>query len=125
MLAERAEGLAQDEEHRSAWDVVTTRAVGSLAESAELGLPLLRIGGRLVAWRRDTPRDGGRESSPDSVRSELRDAGPVIAACGGGLPRVLRVPLSDLASHRLVVVVKERPTPAAYPRDPSRRRRSR
>jgi 16S rRNA (guanine527-N7)-methyltransferase len=116
VLAERAEDLAQDEDQRGAWDVVTTRAVGSLTESAELGLPLLRIGGRLVAWR--------REAVPDGLRDELRLAGSIVAACGGGRPRVVRVPLADLADHRLVVVVKERPTPAAYPRDPGRRRRA-
>jgi 16S rRNA (guanine527-N7)-methyltransferase len=117
VLAERAEDLAQEEHQRSAWDVVTTRAVGSLAESAELGLPLLRIGGRLIAWRRD--------AAPSSVRDELREAGPIVAACGGGRPRVVRVPLADLADHRLVVVVKERATPGAYPRDRGRRRRPR
>jgi 16S rRNA (guanine527-N7)-methyltransferase len=115
VLPERAEDLAQDAEQRGTWDVVTVRAVGSLAESAELGLPLLRVGGRLVAWRRDTP--------PDGVRGELRDAGPIVRACGGGRPRVVRVPLADLIDHRLVVVVKERTTPPAYPRDPSRRGR--
>ena len=43
-------------DQRAAWDVVTARAVGSLAEVVELALPLLRVGGRLVAWRRDTSR---------------------------------------------------------------------
>jgi 16S rRNA (guanine527-N7)-methyltransferase len=113
VIAERAEDVAQDADQRAGWDVVTVRAVGSLAETAELGLPLLRLGGRLVAWRRDTP--------PDGLRDELREAGSIIRACGGGRPQVVRVPLPDLADHRLVVVGKERPTPVTYPRDPSRR----
>jgi 16S rRNA (guanine527-N7)-methyltransferase len=117
VLAERAEDLAQDADQRAAWDVVTVRAVGSLAESAELGLPLLRIGGQLVAWRRDTP--------PDGLSDELREAGSIVRACGGGRPRVVGVSLHDLADHRLVVVRKERPTPPAYPRDAARRGRRR
>ena len=88
VLAERAEDLAQEADQRGAWDVVTCRAVGSLAESAELALPLLRVGGRLIAWRRESP--------PDGVRGEVRDAGSIVRACGGGRSRVVRVPLADL-----------------------------
>ena len=117
VLAERAEDLADDPDQRAAWDFVTVRAVGTLAESVELALPLVRVGGRLVAWRRDAPGDG--------LRAELRDAGSIIRACGGGRPRTLVVPLPDLAAHRLVVLMKERPTPTTYPRDPSRRNRRR
>jgi 16S rRNA (guanine527-N7)-methyltransferase len=117
VLAERAEDLAQDAEQRAAWDVVTVRAVGSLAQSAELALPLLRVGGRLVAWRRD--------ASGDSLRGELREAGPIVRACGGGRARIVVVSLPDLADHRLVVVRKDRPTPGIYPRDATRRGRRR
>ena len=117
VVDERAEDLAEDSDERGSWDVVTVRAVGTLAQSVELALPLLRVGGRLVAWRRD--------ASGDDLRSDLRDAGSIIRACGGGRPRVRAVPLADLADHRLVVVTKERPTPATYPRDASRRGRRR
>ena len=117
VMTERAEDLAQDADQRATWDVVTVRAVGSLAHTAELALPLLRVGGRLVAWRRDT--------SGDDLRAELRDTGSIIHACGGGRARVVGVPLADLADHRLVVVRKDGPTPAIYPRDPARRGRRR
>ena len=86
---------------RAAWDVVTVRAVGSLAEIVELALPLLREAGGWSCWRRET--------SADDLRAELRDAGSIIRACGGGRPRVAAVPLAELAGHRLVVVRKERP----------------
>ena len=52
VIAARAEQLAADD-HRESWDVVTVRAVGTLAEVAELGLPLLRRGGLLVCWKRE------------------------------------------------------------------------
>ncbi len=52
VVAERAEAMAREGRHRGRHDVVTARAVGPLAELAELALPLLRPGGLLVAWKR-------------------------------------------------------------------------
>jgi 16S rRNA (guanine527-N7)-methyltransferase len=112
---ERAEDLAEDPEHRGAWQIVTARAVGALAEVAELGLPLLRQGGWLVAWKRD-PEVG-------SLGAELRDAGPILRLAGGGRPEVVRITAPSLPGHRLVIVRKERATPAAYPRPAGARRR--
>ena len=108
----RAEALAADPDHRGRWDLVTARAVGSLAELAELALPLLRIGGRLVAWKRG------------DLAAELAAATRASAAIGGAVPQV-RGPLlaGRLAGHRLVVVTKLRTTTAEWPRDPATRRR--
>lgn len=116
VLAKRAEDLAHDPAHREAWSVVTARAVGSLTELAELGLPLLRAGGRLVAWKRD---DGA-----GSLAEEIRDASPVIHAAGGDPPTVEDVRVEGLPGHRLVVVTKRRPTPNRFPRTPAERRRA-
>jgi 16S rRNA (guanine527-N7)-methyltransferase len=116
-IAERAEDLAEEPEHRAGWDVVTARAVGTLAEVLELGLPLVREGGSVVAWKRET-EDGG-------LRRELREAGSVIRAAGGGRPETMAIAAPSLAEHRLVVVRKERPTPATYPRPAGVRRRRR
>jgi 16S rRNA (guanine527-N7)-methyltransferase len=114
--AERAEDLAQEPEHRESYDLVTARAVGSLAEVSELGLPFLRQGGVLVAWKRE--RDG-------NLRQELREAGAIVRAAGGARIFVME-PRSDLlAAHRLVVVHKARQTPARFPRPPAIRRSSR
>ncbi len=108
----RAEDLATDGRHRGRWPAVVARAVGDLAELAELGLPLLARGGSLVAWKRD------------DVGAELTAAGPALERLGGGRPTVLPVdPRLGLDGHVLVVVTKERPTPDAYPREPAVRRR--
>lgn len=115
-IAERAEDVAEDEEHREAWDVVTARAVGSLAEVLELGLPLTREGGLVVAWKRD---------EEDGLRHELQGAGSIIRAAGGGRPRVVTIAAPLLAGHRLVIVPKERPTPISFPRPAGVRRRHR
>lgn len=116
-IAERAEDLAEDPDQRGAWDVVSVRAVGSLAEVVELGLPLARVGGMLVAWKREEERGG--------LRDELRDAGSIIRATGGGRPEVLAIESAALAGHRLVFVPKQRPTPASYPRLAGSRKRRR
>jgi 16S rRNA (guanine527-N7)-methyltransferase len=114
-IPERAEDLAEEPDERAAWDVVTARAIGSLAEVLELSLPLLREGGVVVAWKREEA--GGR------LRAELREAGSIIRAAGGGRPEVEAVNVPSLAGHRLVLVSKVRPTPAAYPRSVADRRR--
>lgn len=116
-IAERAEDLAEDETERAAWDVVTARAVGSLEEVLELGLPLARVGGLVLAWKREDERGG--------LAVELRAAGSIIRACGGGRPDVVAVRSETLAGHRLVAVPKLRTSPAAYPRPVSLRRASR
>ncbi len=114
-IAERAEDMAEEYEHREAWDVVTSRAVGPLAEVLELSLPLARLRGTVVAWKHE--EEGG------GLRVELQRAGSVIRAAGGGRPRVYPVEASGLLGHRLVVVPKERTTPIAYPRPAGVRRR--
>ena len=114
-IGERAEAIARIDEVREAWDIVVSRAVGSLAEVLELSLPLTRIGGVVVFWKRE--EDGG------GLRTELQSAGSIIRAAGGGRPRVLPVEAPSLVDHRLVVVAKERKTPAAYPRPAGVRRR--
>jgi 16S rRNA (guanine527-N7)-methyltransferase len=116
-ISERAETVAAIEEVREAWDVVVSRAVGSLAEVLELSLPLARIGGTVVVWKRE--EEGG------GLRAELQGAGSVIRAAGGGRPRVVPIEAPSLPGHRLVLVAKERATPAAYPRPAGVRRRKR
>jgi 16S rRNA (guanine527-N7)-methyltransferase len=114
--AARAETLAAGRE-RELWDIVTCRALGSLAEAAELGLPLARIGGLLVAWKRD--RGSG------TLEAEVRDARPIVREAGGDVPEI--VDLTDpalLPGHRLVVIAKRRPTPRRLPRPAAERRRA-
>ncbi len=107
----RAETLAADRAHRGRWPAVVARAVADLAELAEIALPLVRVGGVLVAWKRE-PLD-----------AELAAAAKSIELLGGGVPRVESVALAGLASHRLVIVPKLRATPSGFPRDPAARAR--
>ncbi|MEA2623765.1 MAG: rRNA (guanine527-N7)-methyltransferase [Chloroflexota bacterium] len=116
VLARAEELAAQPAQpaHRERWDVVTARAVGSLSEVAELGLPLIRTGGRLIAWKRDG--DG-------SLAAELDAARQLVHAAGGEVARIHPSGIAALPDHRLVELRKVRPSPARYPRHPAERRR--
>lgn len=50
-LAGRAEEVGRNEGHRGRYDVVVTRAVAALPILVELSLPLLRVGGYLIAQK--------------------------------------------------------------------------
>ncbi len=117
-VAKRAEDLADEPEQRAGWDLVLARAVGSLAEVAELGLPLVRLGGHVVAWK----RDGG----DGALQRETAQASRIVQATGGGQARIVRLPAAErlgLIGHCLVIVEKRRPTPDRFPRSAGERRR--
>jgi len=100
-------------EPKAGWEVATARAVGRLEELVELALPLLSLGGRLIAWKRGELAD------------ELPAARRAASTLGGAPPEILPVPDAvGLQGHVLVVVRKERPTPAGFPRDPAARKRA-
>ncbi|MDQ2854323.1 MAG: 16S rRNA (guanine(527)-N(7))-methyltransferase RsmG [Chloroflexota bacterium] len=108
VLAERAEVLGQDARHRERHALVTARACAPLPVLAELALPLLAIGGSLVAWK--GPLREGDE--------ELQRGRVAIARLGGGGLQIVDPGLPALGGHRFVVVPKERATPSGFPRRP-------
>ena len=107
----RAEALAHDARDRGAWPVVTARAVGSLAELVEVGLPLVAPGGVLVAWKRAPLED------------ELAAAAGTLAALRAGGVSVVPAGVPGLETHRLVVVERGGGIDERFPRDPAERRR--
>lgn len=117
-LPERAEDLADEPDHRERWRFVLARAVGSLGEVVELGIPLLAIGGHLVAWKRD--------AGDASLAAEVRDAHALVRATGAADLQIHPVVAAGpaLHGHVLVTVRKVRPTPDRFPRPPAERRRA-
>jgi 16S rRNA (guanine527-N7)-methyltransferase len=111
-LTGRAELLGRADDHRERYDLVTARACAALPVLAEYALPLLAVGGTLLAWKGPMAAD------------ELRAGTEAAATLGGGMPEVEPTGVPALADHRFVLIRKQRITPTRYPRrpgDPSRR----
>jgi 16S rRNA (guanine527-N7)-methyltransferase len=114
VLAERAEALGRDAAHRERYALVTARACAPLPVLAELALPLVRAGGRLLAWK--GPLTDGDE---EVLRGRV-----AIGQLGGGRLRIEPAGHPALGGHTFVVVPKRGATPARFPRrpgEPSRR----
>lgn len=114
VLDERAETLGRDAAHRERYALVTARACAPLPVLAELALPLLRVGGELLAWK-------GPLSAEDD---EVRRGRVAIGQLGGGPVRIDPAGPAALGGHTFVVVPKRGATPARFPRrpgEPSRR----
>lgn len=76
VLNVRVEDLAGDGGYSQSMEVVTSRAVASLGQTAEWALPLLRDGGSLVVFK---PHDPSQEISSARQRGQLRGfTDPVI-----------------------------------------------
>jgi 16S rRNA (guanine527-N7)-methyltransferase len=105
VVRERAEDLARQPAHRERYDVAVGRAVAQMATLAEYGLPLVRLGGILLAQK------------GTQIEGEVESALPAIELVGGRLREVQTVFLPGLSDPRhLVVVEKVAPTPNKYPR---------
>ncbi len=107
---ERIENVGQDRGDyagRGAFDVAVSRAVGPMPVVLEYSLPLLRIGGRVLAMK--GPR----------VEGELAESGDALDRLGGGEVAVIDAYPEGFDNELVIVsVVKERPTPRGYPRLP-------
>jgi 16S rRNA (guanine527-N7)-methyltransferase len=104
VVARRAEEAGHDPRLREAFDAAVARALAPLPVLAELCLPLVRVGGRLLAQKTES--------------EDPRVAGHAIELMGGALAAVHPSPSGARRSGTVVVVEKVRPTPAIYPRRP-------
>lgn len=102
VLAVRAEEAGRDARHREAYDVAVARAVAALPALVELCLPLVRVGGRLLA----------QKTSGDEVAAAAR----ALEMLGGEVVGVEAAASSARDKGVVVIVAKVRPTPDAYPR---------
>jgi 16S rRNA (guanine527-N7)-methyltransferase len=107
-IPERAEAWAAGA-GREAYNLVTARAVASLAVLVEYAAPLLRGGGTLVAWKGRRDADEERAGAKAAELLGLSPAGvrPVI-------------PFEAARERHLHVFSKRGSTPAGFPRRPGR-----
>lgn len=104
VVARRAEEAGHDPRLREGFDVAVARALAPMPVLVELCLPLVRVGGRLLAQKTDA-----EDHAPASHAIQL---------LGGELSKVHAAPSEARSSGTIVVIDKMRPTPALYPRRP-------
>ena len=104
----RAEELGRQAAYREGFDVAVARAVAELRVLVEIAMPLLRVGGRLVAFK-----------GPDPAQ-EIAEAAGTLEGLGARLVRTVPYRLAGLAPQppefHLVIVEKTAPTDDTYPR---------
>jgi 16S rRNA (guanine527-N7)-methyltransferase len=106
VITDRAETIGQQKQLREKFDVATCRAVGPMNVLLELTLPLVKVGGKLLAMK------GAK------VEEEMKDAGDALMLLGGGEVEFY-VAMPGLQEDAVIVEVKkEQATPAKYPRLP-------
>lgn len=94
-------------EYREYYDIAVSRAVAETRVLAELTLPLVRTGGRVVI------------AKGPGVRAELKDAEKALGLLGGEVEMVREFSLPVSGDKRSsVCIAKVRPTPGKYPRRP-------
>lgn len=102
----RAEDVGKSE-LRESFDIVTARAVAAMRVLTELCLPLVKVGGQMIAMK-------GK-----NAEFELSEAKKAIALLGGKINATHMVRLSDDDEeiiHPLIILDKKAKTPVAYPR---------
>jgi len=105
VVQQRAETLGQDPAYREQYDWAVARAVAILPVLVEYLLPLVRVGGSMLAMK--------GESGP----AEAHSSDHALRVLGGHLRQLVPVTLPGVAEERyLVVIDKVAATPRGYPR---------
>lgn len=103
----RAEDGGKNPEYREKFDYATARAVAEMRVLSELTLPLVKVGGQLVAMK-------GK-----NAEFELSGAKKAIATLGGRGAKCEEITLkggAEALTHPLIIVDKKEKTPASFPR---------
>jgi 16S rRNA (guanine527-N7)-methyltransferase len=107
VIKARAEDLGQMREHREGYDWGIARAVANLRVLSEYLLPLVQVGGKMLAQK--------GERGP----AEVHAAENAIKLLGGEVRQLIPVTLPGVVDERhLVLVDKVAATPPGYPRKP-------
>lgn len=108
----RAEELAKDELFREKFDICCARAVARLNTLCEYCIPFVKKGGNMIAYKGE-------------AEEELKEAENAVKMLGGGKIKAYSCELPENFGKRtLIVISKERTTPAKYPRGNGKERKS-
>lgn len=101
----RAEEYARNSKQRAQFDFVVARALAPMPTLVEYCLPLVRVGGMLIAYK------------AVEAEAETKQAKRGIESLGGRVREIIPVKLADLDDvRRLVVIDQVARTPELYPR---------
>lgn len=103
----RAEEFGQNKKYRENFDIATSRAVANLATLSEYLIPLVKVGGKVIAMK------------ASELQQEVEDAKKAINTLGGKIEKIeeFNLPQSDIG-RTIVIIKKEKQTPNKYPRKP-------
>lgn len=104
----RAEDAGKGD-YRETFDVVTARAVARLNTLCEYCLPLVKVGGKFLAYKA-------------LVDQELEESQKAIKLLGGKVEKICRFDLSNGDGRCIVVISKVSHTPPKYPRGKGKER---
>jgi len=105
VLTERAELVGHMPAHRQKYNWALARAVAVLPVLAEYLLPLVKVGGAMLAMK------------GANAHAEAQSAENAVRMLGGRLQKITPVVLPGVAEeHHLVIIAKISATPAGYPR---------
>jgi 16S rRNA (guanine527-N7)-methyltransferase len=103
----RAEDLGTDKKHRERYDTAVSRAVAPLGVLCEYCLPLVKVGGKLLAMK------------GANVLTEIDSAMTALVKLGGKMAENVPINLQmrgETQKHFAVIIQKNSATPIIYPR---------
>ena len=99
----RAEDFARN--NREKFDVAVARAVAKMNTLLEYLLPLVKVGGIVIAYK------------GSNIAEEFMDASNALETLGGKILKSIRVDLpNDYGERNIVIIEKIKETPVKYPR---------
>lgn len=105
IICERVEKIGNMQNHRASYDWALARSVASLPTLLEYLLPLVKVGGFVLAQK------------GEGVQGEVKEAEHALSVLGGKVVEIKKVKLSGIQKVRyLVSIEKTKDTPDKYPR---------
>lgn len=102
----RAEDFCSNASNRESFDICVSRAVAKLNTLAEYCLPLVKIGGRFIAYK------------SGEIEAELEESAKAINILGGQVEQIKKIDLpNNKGSRTLIIIKKIKNTSKIYPRN--------
>ena len=101
----RAEDIGNSEKYREKCDICVSRGVAKLNTLSEYCMPLIKVGGKMIAYK------------SYNIDDELLESEKAIKEFGGKIEEIkeIQLPNTDIV-RKLVIINKESLTPKKYPR---------